>query len=553
MQSAHVMRVGSSTSCYGMQLALGLLLGVALNTATAGDFVYTVQPGDHPWNVAQRYLVSSSLGPQLLQLNKLVDDRHIMPGTRLRIPQSWLKLETAQVRVLAAYGDTTQQNKTNNLIAVSVGDVLSAPVTLRTGPTGSVTLGFADGSRVLMRRDSELQLRQTQQRVLGRANMTQLFLMHGSLENQVTPLGNSGGRFEIRTPAAVAAVRGTDFRVQALGLELRTEVLDGTVNVANRAGQVNTMAGQGALAQIGQSPVRSMRPLLQAPSLDGLPERIERLPIDLPMQRLEGAAAYRTQLAPDAGFNVVLSDETNSAARIRARDVDDGSYVLRLRAIDADGLEGYSAQRTVIVHARPASPLLIEPAAQAVIESARPRFKWAQGEPGWTYRLQIMPSTGTMPLDDQVVPAGESVQPLIDLGPAVYQWRVAAIQPGKGQGPWGDFQTFRRVLPGPGIEPPRVDDGTTTLRWPVQGQVANYRLQVARDQQFTSSLVDVQTELMQYKLQDLAPGTHYVRVQTVGGDGYTGPWGGTQSFVVPEPTPSAWRALLLLLPLVVLL
>ncbi len=300
MQSAHVMRVGSSTSCYGMQLALGLLLGVALNTATAGDFVYTVQPGDHPWNVAQRYLVSSSLGPQLLQLNKLVDDRHIMPGTRLRIPQSWLKLETAQVRVLAAYGDTTQQNKTNNLIAVSVGDVLSAPVTLRTGPTGSVTLGFADGSRVLMRRDSELQLRQTQQRVLGRANMTQLFLMHGSLENQVTPLGNSGGRFEIRTPAAVAAVRGTDFRVQALGLELRTEVLDGTVNVANRAGQVNTMAGQGALAQIGQSPVRSMRPLLQAPSLDGLPERIERLPIDLPMQRLEGAAAYRTQLAPDA-------------------------------------------------------------------------------------------------------------------------------------------------------------------------------------------------------------------------------------------------------------
>lgn len=529
-----------------------LLTCVVCSAALAGDFSYTVQPGDHPWNLAQRYLKHPTLSRQLLELNKIEDERHVMPGTRLRIPQKWLRLQTSRVRVLAVFGDITQQKAGHTERRhVQQGDYLQAPLVLRTGATGNATLGFADGSRVLLRRDSELQLKQTQQRALNKVSFVQLFLLSGSMENLVTPMGDSGGRFEIDTPAAVAAVRGTQFRVQVQGVQSRTEVLGGIVNVANSSGQVDTAAGQGTVAQSGQSPAGSLTQLLPEPSLEGLPERIERLPIDVPLKALAGAVAYRTQLAPDESFSVLVSDETSEAARIRARDVDDGSYFLRVRAVDARGLEGFSAQRALLVAARPASPVLIEPAPMSVTERPRPEFRWAQGDAGWHYRLQIMADGSQTPLDEQVVQGGVATA-LQDLPAGLYQWRVAAIQSGKGQGPWSDAQAFRRVLPGPGVVASQMSDRTTTLRWPGQLQAARYHLQVARESGFAAPLVDVRPEGTQYDLKSLAAGAYHVRVRTIGADGYTGPWGQAQTFVVPEAPVSTWPALLLLLPLLVM-
>ena len=522
-----------------------VLLGAG-NMASAADFIYTVQPGDHPWNLAGRYLKSPALALKLRQLNQIPDDRRVMPGTRLHIPQAWLKLESAQVRLLAATGDTSLQPGTTAARSAVAGELLQAPSTLRTGPSGSATLQFADGSRVLVRRDSELQLQQAQTRLLGQGSLVTLALLHGSLENQVTPVGESGGRFEIRSPAAVAAVRGTQFRVYADGSSLRTEVLSGAVNVANPSGQVTAQAAQGSVAQTGQTPSAPVA-LLPAPSLDSLPERVERLPIDLPLPALAGASSYRTQIAPDTQFSVAISDETSPAARIRARDVDDGSYVLRVRGIDAQGLEGLSSQRTLVVHARPEPPLLIEPAPDTVTTAERPVFRWTQADPGWSYRLQTTASGEPTAFDEQVVQAA-TAQPARDLPTGLYQWRVAAIQPGKGQGPWGDAQAFRRVLPGPGVDIPPPQDGSLTLRWSAQPQTTQYRLQVARDNSFASPQTDAQTEATQYQLQDLEPGVHHVRVQAIGADGYIGPWGSTQTFTVPEPRPQYWRALLLLLP-----
>lgn len=530
------------------RLGLTLALLSVLHGARAADFLYTVQPGDHPWNLAQRYLQRPAMGARLLQLNQIPDEYRMMPGTRLRIPHAWLKLQSAEVRLLAVYGETAMAQGAGPARAAVPGELMAVQSVLRTGATGSATLGFADGSRVLLRRDSELRLAQAQQRVLGKTSMVELVLLAGSLENQVTPLGESGGRFEIRTPAAVAAVRGTDFRLQAHGSQLRTEVLSGAVSVANAQGQIKAAAGQGSVAEGGQPP-GPPTPLLAPPSLDGVPERVQRLPIDLPLLALSGALAYRTQLAPDASFSVTVSDETSSAPRLRARDVPDGNYMLRVRATDAQGLEGLSAQRALVVHARPEPPLLIEPASQAVTEAARPLFRWTQAQATWRYRLQVLGLGNDEVVDEQTVASGVGPAPQQDLPAGRYRWRVAAIDPQKGQGPWGDAQEFRRVLPGPGVAPAEVSEGALTLRWSAQAQAARYRLQVARDDTFSVPLLDLLSESPQHRLSELAPGEHHVRVQAIGADGYTGPWGSTQRFVVPEASRQPWWALLLLLPL----
>lgn len=522
---------------------LGLaLLGPAWG-AQAADFVYTVQPGDHPWNLAERYLKTPSLALALRQRNHIADDLHIAPGTRLRIPQEWLKLESTQVLLLAVAGQTTLRRGNGPARAAVAGELLHAPSDLRTGPDGSATLQFADGSRVLVRRDSELQLQSSQKALLGQASMVNLSLLQGSVENLVTPMGQSGGRFEIRTPAAIAAVRGTQYRVVTDGQTMRTEVLTGAVQVANATGQVTALAEQGTVAQSGQRPVAPVA-LLPTPSLEGLPATIERLPIAWPIPPLAGAIRYRTQLAATAEFSAMLSDEATDAARIRVRDIDDGTYALRVRGIDAQGLEGLSAERTLVIHTQPEPPLLIDPAPEAATTAARPSLRWTQGDGRLHYRVQL--SVDGQAVDEQVVTSA-STQPPLDLPPGMYQWRVAAIHPTQGQGPWGDTQPFRRVLPGPGVETPQPRDGSLTLRWTAQPQTARYHLQVARDASFTSTLADADTETSQFSLQDLQPGTHHVRVQATGIDGYTGPWGSTQSFVVPAPPPSHWGALILLL------
>nr|WP_315240021.1 FecR domain-containing protein [uncultured Albidiferax sp.] len=512
--------------------------------AQAGDFVYTVQPGDHPWNLAERYLKSPSLALALRQRNQIADEHRIPPGTKLRIPKEWLKLESTQVLLLAVVGETTLRRGTSPARAAVAGEQLQAPSELHTGPDGSATLQFADGSRVLVRRDSELQLQSTQKTLLGQASIVALSLLQGSVENQVTPVGNSGGRFEIRTPAAIAAVRGTQYRVVTDGQTMRTEVLTGAVQVANATGQVTAQAAQGTVAQSGSRPNAPIS-LLPTPNLDGLPETIERLPIAWPITALAGASRYRTQLAATTEFSAMLSDEVTDAARIRVRDIEDGTYALRVRGIDAQGLEGLSAERRLVIHTQPEPPLLIDPAPEAATTAARPNLRWTQGDASLQYRVQL--SVDGKPVDEQVV-ASASAQPPQDLPPAIYQWRVAAIHPTKGQGPWGDTQPFRRVLPGPGVEIPQPQDGSLTLRWSAQPQTARYHLQVARDDSFNIPLADADTETSQFSLKDLQPGPHYVRVKATGTDGYTGPWGSTQTFVVPPAPPSRWGLLLLLIP-----
>jgi hypothetical protein len=521
--------------------SVGLVLLCASVAAQAGDFLYTVQPGDHPWNLAERYLKSPSLAQALRLRNQIPDDLRILPGTQLRIPKEWLKLESSQVTVLAVTGNTLLRQGKMPARAAVAGELLQAPSGLRTGPDGSATLQFADGSRVLVRRDSELQLQTSQKSRLGNANIVVLTLVHGSVENQVTPVGDSGGRFEIRTPAAIAAVRGTQYRVYADGQTMRTEVVTGAVNVANPTGQVTAQAEQGTTAQSGRIPDAPIA-LLPMPPLDGLPATIERLPIAWPIAALPGASRYRTQLAATSEFSAMLSDEVTDTARIRVRDIEDGTYALRVRGIDAQGLEGLSAERTLVIHTQPEPPLLIEPAPEAATTATRPNLRWTQGDASLQYRVQL--SRNDKVVDEQVI-THASAQPPQDLSPGIYQWRVAAIHPTKGQGPWGDAQAFRRVLPGPGVDIPTPQDGNLMLRWTAQPQTAHYRLQVARDDSFTSPLIDSTTDTAQFSLKDLQPGTHYVRVQSTGTDGYTGPWGSTQNFVVPKP--SHWGALILLI------
>jgi FecR protein len=88
------------------------------------------------------------------------------------------------------------------------------------------------------------------------AQQTRLELTYGKLRSQAQKIAKPDGSFEVRTPAGVAGVVGTDFFV---GFDLATKamnvlVFDGLVHVCNLLGQcVDVKAGQFTTVRQGDS------------------------------------------------------------------------------------------------------------------------------------------------------------------------------------------------------------------------------------------------------------------------------------------------------------
>jgi hypothetical protein len=515
--------------------------------ADAGDFAYVVRPGDNPWNLTQRYLKDISYWPRIQRYNRISEPRRMIPGTRLMIPEKWLRLQSREVRLHAVRGEVVLVATDGRRQAAETGALLSAGMRVLTGPEGSAALAFADGSRAQLRPDSELGVRQAGELAAGAGSWVRLELLRGSVESLVTPRGGPAGRFEIDTPSAVAAVRGTHFRVHATDSATRNEVITGRVAFGNSAGEHIVGEGQGSAASRGAAATPPST-LLPAPESRAL--FADRLPLSLPFPALDGATGYRVQIADDAAFDTVLSDRIGANPQVIAVDLPDGEYRVRVRGIDHAGFEGRDGEWPLTLDASPEPPVLVSPAPAARISDERPQFAWSRARPDERWRVQLS-TTGDFaaPLTDRADLDQPSFRVDAPLAPGVYFWRVASSNPDEGIGPFSDAQTFRRPPPGPALEAPQATEDGLSLRWRSAGDGARYHLQIAGSDDFTQLRVDEQLDRPAYLLRDAPPGACFLRVRSLAADGFAGDWAPAQMVTVPEPPPSfrVWWLLPLLL------
>ncbi|MBK9085982.1 MAG: FecR domain-containing protein [Sterolibacteriaceae bacterium] len=530
--------------------AAGLLLLAAPLPCVADDVPHVVHQGENPWTISMRYLRSMALWPRLVSYNRIADPLRIAPGTVLRIPEGWLARRKVSARVLAVEGQVSWSDARDRPTRVRAGDTIPVGALVRTGALDSLSLGLLDDSRVLVKGDSELSLESNAETKHDRTRSILLDLRRGALENDVEKRSSSGGRFEIRTPAGIAAVRGTAFRVTANQTKTSTEVLAGAVALQNRAGAVDVAAGFATSATPHSAP-EAPRALLPAPDLAGFPQRIERVPSDLPIPPLAGASAYRTQIATDASFAALLFDQTAPLPVARVRDLPDGEYQLRVRGIDDAGFEGYDARHGLVIDARPEPPFLIAPPDDAGLGEARPSFKWTGRQTGSRYRFQLAQNPSfAQPLVDRPDVDGDGITVAEDMLPGTYYWRVAASNAHEGQGPFSPAQHLRRLPGAPAIELLHTDQ-KPAIRWRPGGPDERFQLQVARDPSFAEPLVDMTMASPEQALPALEGGSYNLRARTIAGDGYVGEWGPVQQFEVRSGLSPA--LLLLLLPLLLAL
>ncbi|HSW07210.1 FecR domain-containing protein [Aquabacterium sp.] len=517
---------------------------------------YRIVRGDTLIGVAATQLGPGAGWRPLQRLNRVANPRRLQPGQVLRIPLAWLRVQPVRAEVLHVQGDVrVQRGGSAGSEVVAAGATLGSGDLLLAGPESALALKFADGSRLLVRPDTQVRFERLVQIGASGVPDTRLRLDSGSIDSHVQPAG-AGRRYDIGTPSVNLGVRGTEFRTQVepQTRTTRVEVIEGSV-AADNAAQAGTPAaaigaGFGTVVALGQ-PVAAPRRLLDAPDLGPVPARLERVPLRLAWSPLAGASDYRAQVFPAEGVDAagrLLLDGRFKEPGARWRDLPDGRYELRVRGVDAQGLEGRDARRSFVLKARPEPPFTRQPRADARLYGEPTRLAWTRAEGVASYRLQLADSADfSAPRADLAGLSGTEHD--IALPPGSYHWRVASVRADGDAGPFGDAQAFtvRPVPPAPPLQPPRLSEAGVVLRWAAGEAGQTYALQVARDAAFTDLVQEQASAQPEATLALPPPGRYYLRVRAVDADGQAGPWGGVQLIDVPQ---SRWW---LLLPALLLL
>lgn len=124
-------------------------------------------------------------------------------------------------------------------------DLLGGDV-LRTNANGQLAILFADHTQVRLGRNSALQVKQ-----MAADGDTILNLQSGTIWARAQ---RGGQGLTVETPAAAAAIRGTDWTMTVKGDQTSLIVLEGRVELKNEHGSVEVAQGEAAVATIGQAP-----------------------------------------------------------------------------------------------------------------------------------------------------------------------------------------------------------------------------------------------------------------------------------------------------------
>ena len=247
-----------------------------------GDWTYTIKPDDTPAAIADRLLSENRNAGQLMGYNGRARDAALEPGNTLQVPVQWLERRPRPARAIAVRGQawrTSHPEGTRDLL--DEGDRLNVGDGVRTASDGYARIRLADGSTLAIEPDSRLQFNRLTQYGRGAMADTRMNLKQGRIETHVEPTEENGSRFEIHTPSAVAAVRGTRFGLEAREDGTLLEVREGEVWFGTRQDMQPIREGYSAFLSPGPGSEPVIRPL---PPTSQLASNADGLESEVPLQ-----------------------------------------------------------------------------------------------------------------------------------------------------------------------------------------------------------------------------------------------------------------------------
>ena len=314
---------------------------------------YQTRSGDTLISIAQQWTTRSDNWTILAKVNHINQDSNIPIGTPIIIPADLLTDEPSQAKVVALSGNVSATTADGQKIEMQVGATLSEGAQIETGVNGFLSLSLPDSSRISLPSNSHVKFSKLRMARFTKSPRTELMLLHGHVESRVSPLDTNRGSYEVHTPTSVAGVRGTQFRVGVEGENTTNEVLAGKVAVGNGKPGSEVMLEGGKGNVVNAKSVGPAVDLLPAPALAGLGK--DAMP-QVNLAPVAGAAAYHVQVANDPDGLDVLAEARSNDPHVKFAGLREGSYYVRMSAIDKRGLEGYTRIQQVNFTAHAVAP-----------------------------------------------------------------------------------------------------------------------------------------------------------------------------------------------------
>lgn len=351
-----------------------------------GEFlVYQSRDGDTLRGIRERWLLPAADLRQLQIWNGVAGDLLLPSGTAVRIPERWVKTLPVAAHIAAFRGEVRIVRRGEGLPA-AMDMQLHEEDELETGPNGFVTLVLPDGSRVSLPSASRVAIERLRSVPMLDMLDRRFVLVRGHAGMKVTPMVNPASRFLVTTPVAVAAVRGTEYRVSFTPAEMRavTEVREGRVAVRLLDGSAELLLEAGFAAIAGVDGIRG--PLqLPARPLVAVRTRIQTAPeVLFRLQPRPGIARYLVEIAADAEFADLVASGESATDTVIFRDIPDGHYYARAHVIDADGLRSLPTAFEFDRALQPAGGTASRLVSDNVVPAAYPGFPdvWFSGVGG---------------------------------------------------------------------------------------------------------------------------------------------------------------------------
>lgn len=400
-----------NTSFYSIFILALLLTG---NTASAqsSSWLYSVRPGDTLWDLCEKYTTKPDCWQTLGSKNGIKYPRKLPPGFLVSFPVSWLKLQPTPVIASYASGQVSVvTHESTTVKPVNNGDKLTIGSLIRTGE-GSVTLNFGSGGQMLLEKNSELLL-DTMSSAGGEGFVdTRLRLNKGSIKTKV-PLSKPRSRFSISTPAAVAAVRGTEFHVSYNNnndAQMRSAVFNGLVAVSTSKAEEDIPSGFGIVATKGEA----LKPPIQLldPPTFSMPEHMI-LPGQINWSTINQAEKYLFEIFNDNNQEQLLLSSVQNVTSYTLDNLVPACYRARVRGIDSNLLRGIAANQKFCV-----SPFLAAPDSSTFQVSTKVdnaiTISWAAVDGAAQYVVQTSPHSSFERKVSTIVSSQPSVELNLD-------------------------------------------------------------------------------------------------------------------------------------------
>ena len=359
--------------------------GPQSDTVTEPTWLYSVRPGDTLWALCRKYTSIDRCWIKLGEINNVIYPRQLPPGFVVEFPLSWLKEPPVNAKVLSVTGSVSLVVDGQER-GLSAGDALSIGQSIIANQ-GYASIQFGDGAIMVVEPGTVLHL-DTLSSFDGQGVVdSRLRLVRGSIRTRV-PEQEPKSKFRVSTPAAVAAVRGTEFRVSTAIEEnkpsMRGEVFDGTVSIASEINNKDIEKGYGIKVAQGE-PVSEPVRLLAAPIVED--QSFSRFPAAFQWSAVLGAARYQLDVLDDEESESLVAQHAVLSPEAMLQQLELGCYTARVRAVDADQLQGMPGRARLCITDTLDAPVLS--AREFEDDDGRFYIKWSGDERAVAYRVQV--------------------------------------------------------------------------------------------------------------------------------------------------------------------